>query len=293
MNDEFSQSRGQDANAAVPILTAADAALRRASASGALQAIRTSLDWVDEAGFRFPVRWVDALERKRKSGPPGPASNPFLPWDPELEVAPAGPDHVVLLNKFPVMDRHLLVITRGFVSQDAPLGPSDFRAIAPLLAESGGLAFYNGGRTAGASQPHRHLQWIPSDDVTRLPLLAEYEQCAHAAMASSPRLPFCHRIANCGGLASADAMAQRFHASYLELCEQLGILGAGALPAAYNLLFTSDAMIVVPRARECVEEISLNALGFAGSLFVPRPEMIDRVRRRGPLALLAAATRSP
>ena len=34
-----------------------------------------------------------------------------------------------------------------------------------ILAEFDGLGFYNGGETAGASQPHKHLQIVP------LPLL--------------------------------------------------------------------------------------------------------------------------
>src|SRR5690606_33901634 len=38
----------------------------------------------------------------------------------------------------------------------------DFHALAQLLSASGGLGFYNGGAPAGASQRHKHVQWLPS-----------------------------------------------------------------------------------------------------------------------------------
>jgi ATP adenylyltransferase len=47
-------------------------------------------------------------------------------------------------------------------------------------------------------------------------------------------------------------------------------------------------MLLVPRRREHYAGISVNALGFAGSLFVPNPADLDEVRRLGPLRILAA-----
>ena len=289
MNDELSQSPIQDATPVGPILAAAGARRRAATASGHLQAIRTALDWVEDGGFRFPVRWVDRLARKPRPPRQLAGANPFLPWEPALEVGPAGPDHVILLNKYPVMDGHLLVITRQFVPQEAPLDAGDVGAMLPLLDEAGGLAFYNGGRIAGASQPHRHLQWIPRDDVNRLPLLAAIEESVGDGLGACARLPFRHAIAAMpdGALGQRP---ERILRCYLALCERTGRLGPAGELRPYNLLMTTRAMLVVPRERESVEGISINSLGFAGSLFVPQPAMIDRIRQRGPLALLAAAS---
>jgi ATP adenylyltransferase len=49
-------------------------------------------------------------------------------------------------------------------------------------------------------------------------------------------------------------------------------------------------MLVVPRAREHYESISVNALGFAGSLFVRNRSELERVRRSGPMNVLRAVT---
>ena len=47
-------------------------------------------------------------------------------------------------------------------------------------------------------------------------------------------------------------------------------------------------MLVVPRSRERFESISVNALGFAGSLFLRSQEELDRVRATGPMQVLRA-----
>ena len=80
--------------------------------------------------------------------------------------AALGAAHVVVLNKFPVIDRHLLLVTRQFEDQHTPLSHADFDALAAVIAVHGGLGFYNGGRTAGASQAHKHLQWVPETAAT-------------------------------------------------------------------------------------------------------------------------------
>ena len=104
------------------------------------------------------------LGTDRKRGPDAKPrrENPFLPYEPELHVADLGDEHVCLLNKFPVMRDHALIVTREFVDQQEPLRPADFAAVWPLLGETGGLGFYNAGELAGASQRHRHFQVVPT-----------------------------------------------------------------------------------------------------------------------------------
>jgi ATP adenylyltransferase len=47
-------------------------------------------------------------------------------------------------------------------------------------------------------------------------------------------------------------------------------------------------MLLVPRSREHFEEISLNALAFAGSFFVRNEEQLGILKTAGPLKALAA-----
>jgi ATP adenylyltransferase len=48
-------------------------------------------------------------------------------------------------------------------------------------------------------------------------------------------------------------------------------------------------MLVVPRSMELVDGISVNALSYAGCIYVRTPEQIDVVRQIGPLGVLARA----
>jgi ATP adenylyltransferase len=45
-------------------------------------------------------------------------------------------------------------------------------------------------------------------------------------------------------------------------------------------------MLVVPRSQEQYQSISINSLGFAGTLFVRDPEQFQRLQSIGPMTLL-------
>ena len=60
-------------------------------------------------------------------------ANPFLPYDPDLWVTHLSDTHTLLLNKFNVVEHHLLVVTRQFESQLDPLNAADFAAIIKTL----------------------------------------------------------------------------------------------------------------------------------------------------------------
>ena len=75
------------------------------------------------------------------------------------------------------------------------------------------------------------------------------------------------------------------------MLEELGIKavmvdGEPRQSAAYNLLMRRDWMLMVPRSQERFETISINALGFAGSLFVRDEKELNRVEEIGPMHIL-------
>ena len=88
---------------------------RTALASGALQPTPTRLYEVEDAGVVFAVRVLDGHDAKRASAHERDRSrrDPFLPpYDPDLFVADLSPTHVALLNKFNVLEDHLLILGR-------------------------------------------------------------------------------------------------------------------------------------------------------------------------------------
>lgn len=279
-----------------------------ALACGALQPIETTQTTLDEGGVRFVVRQVSSLARKPRvdaslsrsaNESPEPANarpfvDPFLPYDPDLFVADLSPTHLALLNKFNVIDHHLLIVTRAFELQEALLDLADFTAWFTCLAQFDGLGFYNGGREAGASQPHKHLQIVPlpfGDDGQPLPISPLIETASISGRVGKlPGLPFEHAFAPLEPLPPMQAAVQALD-RYRELLDAVALHAVtvdGRLhqSAPYNLLATRHWMLLVPRSAERACGVAINSLGFAGSLFVRDAEQLETVRRVGPMTLL-------
>ncbi|MEC4984321.1 MAG: phosphorylase [Oscillatoria sp. PMC 1068.18] len=268
---------------------------------GALHSIPTEYELIGDRGINFVVRSVANLVRKdRAKTEPVPGKqekkNPFLPYEEDLFVADLSETHLCLLNKFNVVDNHLLIVTREFESQDDLLNFNDFLAIWTVLGEIDGLAFYNGGAIAGASQPHKHLQLIP------LPLIAEGEKIpiapAIAAVDFSdpigtiPQFEFLH------GLLKLDPSCRESPAQaalsslegYYSLLRAVNLVEqeveGDRLLGGYNLLFTREWMLLIARSQEHFQSISVNSLGFAGSLFVRDEAQRKIVKDSTPLTVL-------
>ncbi|WP_353151722.1 DUF4922 domain-containing protein [Pollutimonas bauzanensis] len=280
--------------------------LRSADArmSGALQPIDAEQTEIQDQGFTFTVRWLSSLSAKDAAkvampgGPRDPDFNPFLSPDPALTVGPIGDRHVAILNKFPVCDRHLVLARQQFEEQLTPLALEDFSALSLIMSESGGLGFYNGGPQAGASQRHKHVQWIPNAKgnaslrffVSGLP-----GGLPEQAVAVHPRLPIKHVFVRvrCGLGTATHASASSLHQAFGLACRTLGLTtDENGLLSPFNMLADNGWLLVVPRSREHAHEVSVNALSYGGTLYVRHPEQVDAIRRVGPLAVLAQAAYS-
>lgn len=278
----------------------------QALASGDLRPVETGQIVVEEAGLAFVVRWAAALAHKDAAapvvlpgGPRDPGFNPFLEPEPALTIGPIGDQHTILLNKFPVCRHHLVLARREFAEQLEPLDAADFGALAQLLSTEGGLGFYNGGAAAGASQRHKHAQWVPAapDNASLQPLAAALPaRAAEGTLARHPALCFAHRFVRveAGQGVSAAASAQSLARAFERACGELGLQpGADGLLPPFNLLAGDGWLLLVPRSREHFEGISLNALSFGGTLYVRAPAQAELIRRVGPLQALASVAMPP
>ncbi|CAB3799386.1 hypothetical protein LMG28688_04929 [Paraburkholderia caffeinitolerans] len=289
---------------------------RHALQCGALQPIETTLTHIDDGGMRFAVREVSSLARKEAARhahapsqgalktPTPPRRNPFLPYDDDLCVGDLSATHVALLNKYNVLDEHLLIVTRHFVPQEALLDHADFAALFVVLRGYAALGFYNGGPEAGASQPHKHLQAVPlplDGAGASVPIETLLDAVApHSGRV--PGLPFAHAFARLDLASNAaeeaeDQKAHRALDAYRALLHAagVGIVDVDGVPhqhTPYNLLVTRRWMLVVPRETERVAGISVNALGFAGSLFVRDAAQRETLARIGPMTALARVAKS-
>ncbi len=270
-----------------PLLPRVEAATDRALASGTLGPIDTREEVLHDGGYGFRLRTVASLARKEaaQARAGGFQHDPFLPpYEEGLHVGAVPPAHVGLLNKFPVLDHHLLIVTERFRTQEGALEVADCEALLRILGAGAGLAFYNSGEAAGASQPHRHLQWVP---LTERPPL-------EAAVSGGEALPFPVASEALPPVWLDDPVsgAPGLHRCYTRLLAAIGCARGVEYPdrpAPYNLLATRGRVWAVPRTRGSSAGVAINALGYAGWMLAADDTQAETVRARGPLALLAAA----
>lgn len=279
---------------------AADRAVR----TGALLPIPTDYTFIEDSGVRFFVRVLSALRRKdeeryrqERAAGAGRTIDPFLPPEKDLVVADISDSHIAVLNKFNVVDRHLLIVTRHFEDQEMLLTLRDFEALWLCMSEYDSLGFYNGGRDAGASQEHKHLQAVPlplapeGPAVPIEPLLNDVKWNAGIGAISS--FSFAHAFARFEHDISRGPLdaARASFSLYRRMLLRLGLAAPEdhrpvRQSAPYCLLVTREWMLLVPRSREFFEDISLNSLAYAGSFFVRDEAQLERLKAYGPMNVL-------
>jgi sulfate adenylyltransferase (ADP) / ATP adenylyltransferase len=275
--------------------------------TGALFPVSTDHTFIEDAGLQFFVRILASLRKKdeaRKQQEAATTSgkkvNPFLPPEKSLIVADVTDTHQAILNKFNVVEHHLLIITRHFEDQDTLLTIKDLEALWLCMDEYSSLGFYNGGREAGASQQHKHLQIVPLP-LTRVgpaipiePLLAGVEQ---SGITTIPGFPFLHSFVRLDRdlVNFPGRIAEETFNLYSTMLEKTGLntpdssrLTLQSMP--YCLLIAREWMLLVPRSKEHFEDISFNSLAFAGSLFVQDRQQLARLKTFGPMNALRSVT---
>jgi ATP adenylyltransferase len=117
------------------------------------------------------------------AAPKRPKVNPFENPDPQLFITDIpnshSPTHFLILNKFPIIKHHFILATKKHKEQTRVLEEDDVAATYAVLKawrsdgvgeENGGrgkrlFCFFNSGKHSGASQAHRHLQFLPEESV--------------------------------------------------------------------------------------------------------------------------------
>jgi ATP adenylyltransferase len=115
----------------------------------------------------------DDDKHELKGTKPDPFENPSS--DLLITSIPTNhPTHLLVLNKYPVIPRHFIIATKLNKQQTHMLERDDLAATYACLKaweednQNGKLfAFFNSGEYSGASQAHRHLQFLSVDDMKR------------------------------------------------------------------------------------------------------------------------------
>ncbi|KAL1919336.1 uncharacterized protein VTP21DRAFT_2029 [Calcarisporiella thermophila] len=264
---------------------------------------------VVQNGIEFEIRFAPSLafkpagkaDAKKNEGKP---ANPFLPYNPTLLVQELD-HHVVLLNKFCVVPYHILVVTKEFYPQTDPPLPKDFAAVWYCLRrfKDNALAFYNCGASSGASQPHKHIQIVPMSACppifSILPKIPPEDQ---GKPLTTENLPYIHAFTrldldmlhNATDEDAGGYLSGVFFNLYDFMIDQIRHHPTSQTSSAgfvsYNFLLSQDTMMLVPRTLEKWGDISINSLGFAGTLLVKSLEQLNTVKTNSILDILKSVS---
>ncbi|KAI3647742.1 hypothetical protein MP228_007963 [Amoeboaphelidium protococcarum] len=216
------------------------------------------------------------------------AKSPFIQPSPQLVIDnDFTQNHRVLFNKFAIVPHHVLIVTKEFRNQHSGMDRDDFDAVrkwyqvAPRSLTVDGeqydnirwLCFYNRGVQSGASQAHRHVQFLPfccgdrnnMKMFSRVPL-DDYLSLVNSS--SGSQIPLFAALGIRHYFIENYSINNLFD-EFQRALVQCGINEAGN---SFNLLMTDRWLLIVSRQAESAEidgfeeQISINALGYAGLL---------------------------
>lgn len=272
--------------------------------------------------LQFQVRYSPTLAKKPKSvssassdsKDDNPKINPFQNPPVELTVSGIGANHTLLLNKFCITPGHSILITNKDLPQTYPLEAADIGATYAVIREyhdSGDelFGFFNSGEHSGASQPHRHVQFMPVNQM-RVDLEEKDKKAWKPLPAHGERLrdmqnkiPFIYFTAPLKGSETASQLhktysallevAKQTVASYLspdpdteDIDADKDLPETEEVPFSYNMAFMDTLMVILPRisGRSAIENdnekgkgyLELNGTVLAGTLLVKEKEVYDR-----------------
>ncbi|GAA5921871.1 hypothetical protein JCM1841_000953 [Sporobolomyces salmonicolor] len=283
----------------------------------------------EKTGIPFEVRFVPALAKKptRSDAEAKKESKPIDPFEPPYQqdlfvaedtVKEDGDEHgesfVVLLNKFCVTPRHFLLVTKDFVKQTTPLSPLEIFASYSILKQLGlrekHLAFFNCGVESGASQPHKHLQFLPlPNGVAPFDSFIDSHKPQDTKSPFQLPLPYANFTALLELPSNAVDVPGYLGNRFLQLLdlmidhlrrlaesdsEQDASFSPGPIRLSnlsYNVILTTSYLHLVPRLCEKFTTasnrgVSINSLGFAGMVLVKEQEALDEIKEIGVLEVL-------
>ncbi|KAK0212889.1 ATP adenylyltransferase-domain-containing protein [Desarmillaria ectypa] len=274
-----------------------------------------------EGGVEYEIRLCPALQKKpqlpsldfhtadsipndsdQRPDPFNPPYNPNL-FVGYLRNEDQEEEYVVLMNKYSILRSHFLLVTKEFKSQTLPLVPDDLVQTYALLtaaykARQNMFAFYNCGDLSGASQPHKHIQLIAVENDDGPPI----EALARAVTLEAPdkpfsltSLPYANHVFRFPQRLSSmprDKIEHVLSTAFLSLLDLAisTIRHALDYPAgkpSYNVIITLEHMHVIPRReenfvlQETGDNLSVNALGYAGMLLVKSERELEAVKSEG------------
>lgn len=253
-------------------------------------------------GMMYWIRFAPSLLVKPERGDTPSNEDPLAKHEPELLVLPTlGPqlsddDFKLVLNKFPVMPFHTLLITNKYIDQKSLLTPTDLYTCSKLLTQMNNnndgntphLIIYNSGPHSGSSQNHKHLQLLqfPSDGThsTFIPFqdrLCNDKQPFIPTKDLTPLqdklVPFAHFVVPLPANPSMDHLMT----CYVSLLQYILPYFKGSMHPSYNFILTEKWMCLVPRSNIRAKSlpVGFNSIGYVGLVMIKELQSLNIIKQ--------------
>lgn len=192
----------------------------------------------------------------------------------------------------------MVLHTVEFEPQDDLLNTHDFNAAWLALTALGGryMVIFNGGKDAGASLNHKHMQVIPRAGHAGLEYLVQGAEdgaqgacpgrVLHRQLCIDVRtvasgledVPFRLSV----GALPSNPDGESLHQLFATLRKELDL----KLDQPYNMILYYHHMIVIPRRTANIDGIDANAAGMTGDVWCSSEAQYEEWLRIGPMQLL-------
>lgn len=255
-----------------------------------------------ETGTQYLVTYAPSLLKKPERGDDETINrNPFAEPEPELTVDGDLNDegeYKLLLNKYPVVPEHALLVTKEFKPQTSALTPKDLFTAYSLIDKLDDedemirhMAFYNCGVNSGSSQDHKHLQLLklPEKFLCFQDKLCSGQESfipnVHTEPLQDGKLSFAHFVAPLpedSASVDEDLLAMTFIAVLQRALTffQDWTNEKPKMDVSYNVMLTKQWICVVPRSASKSKQMNIgfNATGYVGMVLVKDEEVLKKIQ---------------
>ncbi|KAE9963146.1 hypothetical protein BLS_009600 [Venturia inaequalis] len=324
-----SRSTCKDLPAALPELVAAKFCSAKASedlvfAPSELAIICT------KGNLPLQLRFCPSLAKKptpqteQKPSDSKPKKNPFIDPDPALFITDLpirNPSHFLVLNKFPIIPHHFILATKEKKEQFEWLEVNDILATYAVLREwektskdpgtNKLFAFFNCGPESGASQSHRHIQFLPNASMQEGMDSANLDKTGWENLSNIlvkqtlqgkvPELPMAWFGIDFAVEPNDKQLCEIYNELRLQASRAIDGRGVSNMargkPYSHNLAMTTSSMMLVPRQNDSGTvltaegnlprsatgeekdwKVSLNGTIMAGTLMVKDKELFEYLK---------------
>eukprot|EP01084_Bolivina_argentea_P069282 126092_1 len=237
----------------------------------------------------------DTINKKKNKKPFDPFAGPFkkgaLVCDINKEKT-----YKLILNKFPVLPYHSLIISTQFIKQTNQLNAIEFNVMSNVFNSmsmylenkqhnsSNLLVFLNSGILSGATQMHRHLHLITVENKDfLLNTIFNSVQQKSESVTKYDKYKFLHGIITWNHAFDGSVLYDYYKTLISWIKDKIKVDDT----FSYNLLISKNLMMIIPRKCGSFKQndidvtFAINALPFAGLVFCNSVQQMNLLQKVG------------